>query len=112
MGALLLPGGLKRFLQCHWQPVTGTTQRTSRTFAPSTMSASGSLTAYNNELVKTIEDLREQREELNRSILKDEEDKARIQKASGGRCDVPRGPVNRPGGPAITLPRPHSKKVV
>jgi hypothetical protein len=44
------------------------------------MSASGSLTSYNNELVKTIEELREQREELNRSILRDEEEKARIQK--------------------------------
>jgi Sjoegren syndrome nuclear autoantigen 1 len=45
-----------------------------------TMAGAGSLTAYNSELVKCIEDLREQREELNRSILRDEEDKARIQK--------------------------------
>ena len=43
-------------------------------------SGAGSLTSYNSELVKCIEDLREQREELNRSILRDEEDKARIQK--------------------------------
>ncbi|CAJ1373026.1 unnamed protein product [Effrenium voratum] len=35
---------------------------------------------YNNELVKSIEDLREKREELNRQILKEEEDKAKIQK--------------------------------
>jgi len=35
---------------------------------------------YNNELVKCIEDLREKREEINRSILKDEEEKAKIQK--------------------------------
>mmetsp|Transcript_17345 Transcript_17345/g.53095 ORF Transcript_17345/g.53095 Transcript_17345/m.53095 type:complete len:110 (-) Transcript_17345:870-1199(-) len=35
---------------------------------------------YNNELVKCIEDLREKREEVNRQILKDEEDKAKIQK--------------------------------
>lgn len=35
---------------------------------------------YNNELVKCIEDLRERREEVNRQILKDEEDKAKIQK--------------------------------
>ncbi|RHY93596.1 hypothetical protein DYB37_002387 [Aphanomyces astaci] len=35
---------------------------------------------YNNELVKCIEDLREKREEVNRSILKEEEEKAKIQK--------------------------------
>merc|ERR1712146_396727 len=35
---------------------------------------------YNNELVKCIEDLREKREEVNRQILKEEEDKAKIQK--------------------------------
>mmetsp|Transcript_10804 Transcript_10804/g.14021 ORF Transcript_10804/g.14021 Transcript_10804/m.14021 type:complete len:113 (-) Transcript_10804:430-768(-) len=35
---------------------------------------------YNNELVKTIEDLREKREEINRQILKEEEEKAKIQK--------------------------------
>ncbi len=35
---------------------------------------------YNNELVKCIEDLREKREELNRAILRDEEEKAKIQK--------------------------------
>mmetsp|Transcript_17219 Transcript_17219/g.30367 ORF Transcript_17219/g.30367 Transcript_17219/m.30367 type:complete len:112 (-) Transcript_17219:318-653(-) len=39
-----------------------------------------SLQNYNNELVKCIEDLREKREEINRSILKDEEEKAKIQK--------------------------------
>ena len=38
---------------------------------------------YNNELVKSIEDLREKREELNRQILKEEEDKAKIQKELG-----------------------------
>ena len=43
-------------------------------------SSSGNLTTYNSELVKCIEDLREQREELNRGILKDEEEKAKIQK--------------------------------
>merc|ERR1711967_29876 len=32
-----------------------------------------------NELVKCIEDLREKREEVNRSIAKDEEEKAKIQ---------------------------------
>ncbi|CAE7472398.1 DIP13 [Symbiodinium natans] len=37
-------------------------------------------TNYNNELVKSIEDLREKREELNRQILKEEEDKAKVQK--------------------------------
>ncbi|KAF4675390.1 syndrome nuclear autoantigen 1 [Perkinsus chesapeaki] len=35
---------------------------------------------YNSELVKCIEDLREKREELNRQILKEEEDKGKIQK--------------------------------
>lgn len=35
---------------------------------------------YNNELVKCIEDLREKREEVNRIILKEEEEKAKIQK--------------------------------
>jgi hypothetical protein len=44
------------------------------------MSSGGNLTTYNSELVKCIEDLREQREELNRGILKDEEEKAKIQK--------------------------------
>merc|ERR1712032_1419930 len=39
-----------------------------------------SLQTYNNELVKSIEDLREKREEVNRQILKDEEEKAKIQK--------------------------------
>ena len=35
---------------------------------------------FNNELVRCIEDLREKREEVNRQILKDEEEKAKIQK--------------------------------
>lgn len=35
---------------------------------------------YNNELVKCIEDLREKREEINKQILKEEEEKGRIQK--------------------------------
>ncbi len=39
-----------------------------------------SLQNYNNELVKCIEDLREKREEINKQILKDEEDKAKIQR--------------------------------
>lgn len=39
-----------------------------------------SLQNYNNELVKCIEDLREKREEINRQILKDEEEKAKIQR--------------------------------
>jgi len=34
-----------------------------------------SLQNYNNELVKCIEDLREKREEINRQILKEEEEK-------------------------------------
>ena len=45
------------------------------------MSAQGvTLQNYNNELVKCIEDLREKREEVNRQILKEEEEKAKIQK--------------------------------
>jgi len=45
------------------------------------MSAQGAtLQNYNNELVKCIEDLREKREEVNKQILKEEEDKAKIQK--------------------------------
>lgn len=35
---------------------------------------------YNNELVKCIEDLREKREEINKQILKEEEEKAKIQR--------------------------------
>merc|ERR1712216_564344 len=46
-----------------------------------TMGAQGAtLQNYNNELVKCIEDLREKREEVNRAILKEEEEKAKIQK--------------------------------
>eukprot|EP00913_Durusdinium_trenchii_P014043 g13184.t1 len=48
---------------------------------PFAMASQGAtLQNYNNELVKSIEDLREKREELNRQILKEEEDKAKIQK--------------------------------
>jgi Sjoegren syndrome nuclear autoantigen 1 len=39
-----------------------------------------SLQNYNNELVKCIEDLREKREEINRQILKEEEEKGKIQR--------------------------------
>jgi Sjoegren syndrome nuclear autoantigen 1 len=39
-----------------------------------------SLQNYNNELVKCIEDLREKREEINRIILREEEEKAKIQR--------------------------------
>eukprot|EP01038_Epipyxis_sp_PR26KG_P017916 gene17916-25063_t len=39
-----------------------------------------SLQNYNNELVKCIEDLREKREEINKQILKEEEEKAKIQR--------------------------------
>jgi hypothetical protein len=35
---------------------------------------------YNSELVRCIEDLREKREEVNRSILRDEEEKAKCQR--------------------------------
>lgn len=42
--------------------------------------AGASLTSYNSELVKALEDLREQREEMNRGILRDDEEKARVQK--------------------------------
>ena len=43
-------------------------------------SQGASLQNYNNELVKCIEDLRDKREEINRQIIKEEEDKAKIQK--------------------------------
>ena len=47
----------------------------------STMASQGAtLQNYNNQLVKCIEDLREKREEVNRQILKEEEEKAKIQK--------------------------------
>jgi sjoegren syndrome nuclear autoantigen 1 len=42
--------------------------------------ATASLGSYSSELVKALEDLREQREEVQRSILRDEEERARIQK--------------------------------
>jgi Sjoegren syndrome nuclear autoantigen 1 len=42
--------------------------------------AGATLQNYNSELVKSIEDLREKREEVNRQILKEEEEKAKIQK--------------------------------
>lgn len=45
------------------------------------MAAQGSsLQNYNNELVRCIEDLREKREEVNRQILKEEEEKSKIQR--------------------------------
>lgn len=48
-----------------------------------TMAQQGAtLQNYNNELVKCIEDLREKREEVNRAMLKEEEEKAKIQKVS------------------------------
>lgn len=42
-----------------------------------------SLQTYNNELVKCIEDLREKREDVNRQILKEEEEKAKLQRDLG-----------------------------
>lgn len=43
-------------------------------------SQGASLQNYNNELVKCIEDLREKREEINKQITKEEEEKAKIQR--------------------------------
>ena len=43
-------------------------------------SQGATLQNFNNELVKCIEDLREKREAVNASILKEEEEKAKIQK--------------------------------
>jgi hypothetical protein len=64
---------------------------------------SASLTTYNNELVACIEDLREKREELNRSILRDEEEKAKIQKVrvrrGGHACRAP--PRHAPHGARV-----------
>ena len=42
---------------------------------------------YNNELVKCIETLREKREEINRVILKEEEEKAKIQVTAPFVCE-------------------------
>ena len=38
-----------------------------------------SLQTYNNELVNCVQDLRDRRDEVNRQILREEEDKAKIQ---------------------------------
>jgi Sjoegren syndrome nuclear autoantigen 1 len=46
----------------------------------SSAGSKGALQNYNNELVRCIDDLREKREEVNRNILRDEEEKAKIQK--------------------------------
>jgi len=40
---------------------------------------SATLQNYNNELVKCVDDLKEKREEINRAILKEEEEKNKIQ---------------------------------
>lgn len=73
------------------------------------MAASSSLTTYNSELVKCIEDLREQREELNRSILKDEEEKGRIQKVRGRAGGYrTRGCMTSSPGAGSALARRHS----
>ena len=51
-------------------------ERAKRLNMPEEMAGQGaSLQNYNNELVKCIEDLREKREEINRQILKEEEEK-------------------------------------
>lgn len=42
--------------------------------------ANTTLSNYNAELIKCIEDLRHKREELNRQIQKEEDDKSKIQK--------------------------------
>eukprot|EP00924_Labyrinthula_sp_SR-Ha-C_P004913 snap_masked-scaffold_1-processed-gene-16.44-mRNA-1 protein AED:0.03 eAED:0.03 QI:0/-1/0/1/-1/1/1/0/106 len=42
--------------------------------------ASGNLENYNAELIRCIEELRGKREELNHTILREEEEKAKIQK--------------------------------
>jgi Sjoegren syndrome nuclear autoantigen 1 len=60
------------------QPITSTTlTNTSTALLPTPNS---NLSHYNNELIKILEDLRERREELNRSLLADEEEKASIAK--------------------------------
>mmetsp|Transcript_20600 Transcript_20600/g.66732 ORF Transcript_20600/g.66732 Transcript_20600/m.66732 type:complete len:112 (+) Transcript_20600:66-401(+) len=41
--------------------------------------AGATLQNYNNDLVRCIEELREKREDLNRSVAQDEEEKAKIQ---------------------------------
>jgi len=63
----------------------GRTRRKAKTTTQqfSTMSAQGAtLQNYNNDLVKCIEDLREKREELNKQICKEEEDKGKSRRSS------------------------------
>ena len=62
----------------------------------SSAGSKGALQNYNNELVRCIDDLREKREELNRSILRDEEEKAKIQKVRAPRCRSTHQSVARP----------------
>merc|ERR1712232_424653 len=58
-----------------------TTRRTlSRSYTDAMASHGAAMQNYNNELVKSIVELHEKRDELNRQILAEEEDKARIQK--------------------------------
>lgn len=65
---------------------------------------------YNNELVKCIEDLREKREEVNRQILAEEEEKAKIQKVRA-LLPVP-VPVRVPSSHTWLLARPLALLVV
>ena len=46
----------------------------------SSLATGATMQNYNNQLVKWIRDLKEKREEVNRQILKEEEEKAKIQK--------------------------------
>ena len=56
--------------------------------------------SYNNELVKCLEDLREKREQVNKAILKEEKEKATIQK------QVPQFTVRFVTGISLSAPTP------
>ena len=60
--------------------VSFTTRRRQHFILWGCITTGATLQNYNNQLVKCIEDLREKREEVNRQILKEEEEKAKIQK--------------------------------
>merc|ERR1712137_1175433 len=58
----------------------GTSQKQRRKQASIMAHQGATLQNYNNELVKCLEDLREKREALNKTILKEEKQKADIQR--------------------------------
>ena len=78
----LLYFGSSRFFSSFLPSVSFTTRRSTILYFIlwGCITTGATLQNYNNQLVKCIEDLREKREEVNRQILKEEEEKAKIQK--------------------------------